>query len=115
VVIFTVDERSPISRLSRALPFALHHPIKAVVWGGPPEETFPVHYRMNSRQALADVFGEAGFRERAFAELDDLSATLRFRGLSWLDLQIWRALHRRGRSYPERCLLGIYERAVSTF
>jgi SAM-dependent methyltransferase len=110
VVVFTVDERAPLSRLARTVPFWLHHPIKFVVWGGPREQTFPVHYLLNSRAALAEAFDRGGFTERAFGQLDDLSATGRFWGLSWLDLQVWKALRRRGRPYPEQCLLGVYER-----
>jgi hypothetical protein len=88
----------------------VHHPIKQLVWGGEERDTFPVCYRMNTRRALRWVFESAGFQERGFQKLDDLSAFGRFRWLNFGELCAWRLLKSLGFHYPENCLLGIYQR-----
>ena len=109
-VVFTVNERSPLTLLSRVTPFALHDPIKKLFWGGDEKDTFPVHYRMNSRSKLLGLFGRHGFRERAFAYLDDLSTFGAFRFAGAVEMGAWWMLAGLGLTYPENCLLGVYER-----
>ncbi len=109
VIVFTVNRWSPISIASRLLPFSLHHRIKQYFWGGE-EDTFPVHYRMNSRAVLKTLFEQAGFTEELFVTQDDLSAFGNFRWLNWAELVVWRALQLVGLPYPENCLLGLYRR-----
>jgi 2-polyprenyl-3-methyl-5-hydroxy-6-metoxy-1,4-benzoquinol methylase len=111
VVIFTVHSQSPLTILSRALPFRWHHPIKKLFWGGEEEDTFPVQYKMNSRPVLRRLFEAHGFREVSFAYLDDLSTLGQFRIGSYLELCWWRALKALGLRYPENCLLGVYQKA----
>ena len=67
-------------------------------------------YRMNTRPQLRRLFARHGFREAYFAHLPDCRTTFRFRLLHGLELLLWRALDRVGVTYPENCLLGIYER-----
>ena len=110
VVIFTVHSRSPLTILSRAIPFSWHHPIKKLFWGGEEEDTFPVQYKMNSRAVLKRLFEAHGFREASFAYLDDLSTLGQFRIGSYIELACWRALNRLGIRYPENCLLGVYQK-----
>jgi 2-polyprenyl-3-methyl-5-hydroxy-6-metoxy-1,4-benzoquinol methylase len=110
VVIFTVNARSPLTMVSRALPFKWHHPIKKLFWGGEEEDTFPVQYKMNSRAVLKAVFEAHGFREASFAYLDDLSTLGQFRIGSYVELVWCRTLRRLGLRYPENCLLGVYEK-----
>ena len=112
VVIFTVNERSPLTLLSGAIPFKLHHPIKRIFWGGAEEDTFPVAYKMNSRAVLKRFLEENGFQEAAFWYLDDLSALGNFRIGSYLELAAWRTLRALGLRYPENCLLGVYRRTA---
>jgi 2-polyprenyl-3-methyl-5-hydroxy-6-metoxy-1,4-benzoquinol methylase len=112
VVLLTVDRWSPVTLVSHALPFGLHHPIKRIFWGGEEEDTFPAHYLMNTRASLRAVFEANGFREAAFAKLDDLSV---FGGRKWLNLLelfAWKCLRTVGLPYPERCVLAVYHRAV---
>jgi 2-polyprenyl-3-methyl-5-hydroxy-6-metoxy-1,4-benzoquinol methylase len=111
VVIVTVYHLSPLTLLSRALPFRWHHPIKKLVWGGEEEDTFPVEYKMNSRPVLRQLFESNGFREASFSYLDDLSTLGQFRFGSYLELWWWRALKALGLRYPESCLLGVYQKA----
>ena len=110
VVIFTVHSRSPLTILSRVLPFGWHHPIKKLFWGGEEQDTFPVQYKMNSKEVLKRLFEAQGFREVAFAYLDDLSTFGQFRIGSYIELLCWRALNRLGIRYPENCLLGVYQK-----
>jgi 2-polyprenyl-3-methyl-5-hydroxy-6-metoxy-1,4-benzoquinol methylase len=109
-VVFTVNRLSPIVLLSWFLPFRLHHPIKRFFWSGEKEDTFAVHYLMNTRNTLRRLFEGAGFEEAAFARLDDLSAFGRFKWLNYLELLVWRGLKAVGLSYPEHCLLAVYRR-----
>ena len=111
VVIFTVNARSPLTMISRAVPFGWHHPIKKLFWGGEEEDTFPVQYKMNSRVVLQELFEANGFREVAFAYLDDLSTLGQFRFGSRIELLSWRVLKSLGLRYPENCLLGVYQKS----
>jgi 2-polyprenyl-3-methyl-5-hydroxy-6-metoxy-1,4-benzoquinol methylase len=110
VVLFTVNRWAPVSLVSRTLPFNFHHPIKRFFWGGEKEDTFPVHYKMNTRVALKRLFEEAGFVEESFCKLDDLSVFGRYGWINYLDLCVWKALHSLGLSYPENCLLAVYRK-----
>ena len=112
-VILTINRNSPISLVSRAVPFRLHSPIKSVFWGGEDRDTFPVRYRMNSRKALRGVFTANGFEEAAFAYLDDLSTWIFRPRLHHAELQGWRLFRALGLRYPENCLLGIYRKQLS--
>ena len=109
VIIFTVNKWSPISLVSKATPFGLHHPIKKRVWGGDEQDTFPIQYRMNTRRDLHRAF-RPDFDETAFLWLDDLATFSQFRALNWVELQAWRVLRAFRWPYPETCLLGVYRR-----
>jgi 2-polyprenyl-3-methyl-5-hydroxy-6-metoxy-1,4-benzoquinol methylase len=112
VIVLTVNLWSPITILSRLLPFELHHPLKRRFWGGKAEDTFPVHYRMNTRQTLRRLFERSGFTEDVFARQDDLSLLGQFPLLSHAELLVWRGLTMLGLGYPENCLLGLYRRRM---
>ena len=107
-IVLTVNRWSPLSVISSAVPFSLHHPIKRLFWGGDERDTFPVQYRMNTRQALRDQFAEAGFTEIGFAYLDDLSTFGQKKWANAVELACWSVIRRAGGTYPENCLLGIY-------
>lgn len=111
-VVFTVNLSSPITLLSRLVPFRLHHPIKRFFWGAEEEDTFPVCYRMNTPVGLRRLFQRAGFEQQLSARLDDLSAFGQFRLLNYVELLVWRSLRRLGLRYPESCLLGVYVRSA---
>lgn len=111
-VVFTVNRWSPVALMTWAIPFRLHHPIKRSLWGGEEEDTFPVEYKMNTRSQLRQLFHDAGFVERTFVKLDDLSVFGRFKTLNYLELVAWRVLKRLGMVYPENCLLGVYQRTT---
>jgi SAM-dependent methyltransferase len=109
-IVITVNRWSPLTILSRLVPFGLHYPLKRIFWGGEEDDTFPVKYRMNTREALRAHFERAGFREVDFARLDDLSPFGNLRVLCTLELFAWRIFRRLRLPYPENCLLGVYER-----
>jgi ubiquinone/menaquinone biosynthesis C-methylase UbiE len=111
IVVFTVNKMSPNSQVARLIPFRLHHPIKQFFWGDDEEDTFPVHYKMNSRSVLRSLFREHGFEEVAFSTLDDLSTFARFPHLNCAKLVVWKVLGSVGLKYPENCLLGVYKKS----
>ena len=111
VVVYTVNRWSPVAIATKLIPFRWHHGIKALLWDTEEADTFPVVYKMNTRSVLSLLFARAGFREAAFAYLDDCRTFARFRALNHAELAMWRALQRFGLHYPETCLLGVFERA----
>jgi SAM-dependent methyltransferase len=119
-VVFTVNRWSPLTILSRWVPFRWHHTLKQAIWGsdeeGPFDEadTFPVHDKMNTRATLARLFAAAEFEEVMFAKLDDVSLFGRFPFLNRLELTARQAIHRIGLSYPENCLLAVYRRSAES-
>ena len=111
VVIFTVSLWAPITIISRLVPFRFHHKVKRLVWNSQERDTFPACYLMNTRRVLRDLFERNGFNEECFASLSDCSASVRFDRLHHFDLRIWAGLQAIGVSYPERCLLGVYQKS----
>lgn len=110
VILYTVNRWSPVTVVSRLLPFGLHYPVKRLVWGSQERNTFPTFYRMNSRRCLRDLFEQGGFQERLFCYLDDCRTFSRINRLNAVEMLAWRLLNRVGLRYPENCLLGVYER-----
>jgi len=108
VVVFTVNRWSPVSLVSRLVPFRFHDPIKRIFWDSREEDTFPTFYRMNTRRRLRSLFADCEFQERYFAYLDDLSVFGRFKLLNYVELFAWRILKLLRLRYPENCLLGVY-------
>ena len=113
VIVYTINQWSPLSLVSWLTPFWIHHPIKHLLWKTEEKDTFPVVYKMNSRRRLRHLFEQGGFRELHFAYLDDCRTFHRFRPLNYLELSLWRLLQAEGICYPENCLLGIYQRNAS--
>lgn len=110
VVVYTVWRWAPATVVSRLLPFALHAPLKRLLWRAPARGTFPVFYRMNTPRRLRALFGAAGFDERLTALLDDCGTCGQIPGLYHAELLAWRVLRAFGVPYPERCLLAVFER-----
>jgi SAM-dependent methyltransferase len=110
VVVLTVNLYTPVAAAAWAVPFRFHHRIKRVLWGTEEKDTFPVAYKMNSRSALDALFRRHGFREAAFAYLDDCRTFARFRLANHAELSLRWAMHKAGLRYPENCLLGVYEK-----
>jgi SAM-dependent methyltransferase len=111
VVVYTVNRWSPVPVITWLVPFRLHHLPKRLLWHSEHKDTFPVAYRMNTRRTLREIFERHGFRETEFGYLDDCRTFGGFRGMQLIELCVWRCLHSLGITYPENCLLGVYERA----
>jgi SAM-dependent methyltransferase len=110
VILYTVFKWSPVPLVTRFTPFRLHHAVKRTLWGTEERDTFPVQNRMNTRRALDSVFGAAGFEERHFFYLPDVTVLSRWPSLFFGELSLWRVMRQYGLRYPELCLLGEYER-----
>jgi SAM-dependent methyltransferase len=110
-VVYTINRWAPVPLLTWITPFWFHHPLKRLLWGTETRDTFPVQYKMNTREDLDALFRDAGFVEDYFAYLDDCRTTSRFLATQLLELSVWRLLKRWGARYPETCLLGVYVRA----
>jgi SAM-dependent methyltransferase len=111
VVVYTVNRFSPVPLITSAVPFALHHPAKRILWGTETKDTFPTYFRMNTRRSLRSLFESESFSEESFAHLDDCRTTGAFRFLQRVELGLWRALRTLGMRYPENCLLGVYRKS----
>lgn len=112
VVVYTVYRYSPVPLITSLVPFRLHNPVKRVLWGTEPEDTFPTCFRMNTQNRLQELFEGHGYAERLFMRLEDCRTFSGFRPLAWAELATRAALNRIGLRYPEYCLLGVYERRL---
>jgi SAM-dependent methyltransferase len=110
VVIYTINRYSPIPIITYFTPFSLHYRIKKFFWGGEEKDTFPVQYKMNTRNDLARIFSDGQFSEVYFDYLDDLSTFSRFRNMNYLELSFWKFLKKFSIRYPENNLLGVYKK-----
>lgn len=109
-IVLTVNLHSPVTLISRLLPFSFHRHATRLLWECEGEDVFPTTYRMNTRGVLRRLFEQAGFEEREFMWLDDLCIFANFRRMNQLELLAWRGLRGIGLRYPENRLLGIYVR-----
>ncbi|MEQ8659212.1 MAG: class I SAM-dependent methyltransferase, partial [Gammaproteobacteria bacterium] len=82
VVVYTVNRWSPVPLLTAVTPFALHNPIKYVLWRTEAKDTFPTAFRMNTRTRLRQLFEAHDFREAGFSYLDDCRTFQGFRLLN---------------------------------
>jgi len=114
VVIFTVNKWALVSLAAWLVPYKLHHPVKSYLWGTEEKDTFPVAYKMNTRRSLERLFHHHGFTERHFSYLPDCVVFHRFRPLHTLELLAWYALDKINVTYPENCLLAVYEKTQSS-
>lgn len=110
VVVYTVNKWSPVPLATRLVPFPFHHPLKNLVWDVDDNDTFPTHYRLNTRRALTRSFSAAGFTECFFTHLDDCRTFGGFRHLRRMELRCRAVLHRLGLRHPESCLLAVFNR-----
>jgi len=110
VVIYTIFKWSPIPLITYCTPFSLHHPMKRFFWGTESKDTFPVAYKMNTRSDLREIFEKNSFREVYFSYLDDCRTLAKFKFTLWAELVSRKIFRLLNCSYPELCLLGVYER-----
>jgi len=113
-IVYTVFKWSPAAVLARAVPFGAHHAIKRVLWSSEEKDTFPVAILMNTRATLDRLFGSRACVERLFLYLDDCRVLGRFRLGMASELSLWRLLRTVGLRYPELCIVGVYEKTVTS-
>jgi 2-polyprenyl-3-methyl-5-hydroxy-6-metoxy-1,4-benzoquinol methylase len=109
-VVYTVSRWSPMTILSGCTPISVHHFAKRLLWGVDEKDTFDVTYLMNTRSRLLQLFEGCGFREIHFRRLDDCRTLAKWKASFFAELVAWKSLRSLGFSYPEACLLGVYER-----
>lgn len=114
VVVYTPNSRSVASIGARLMPQAWHPRIAGLLWRAKEEDVFPTMYLMNSHRRMKAWFEDGGFREVAFAHLDDCAALQRSRAGYALELASWRLMHSLGVRFPENNLLAVYQRPAST-
>ena len=108
VVIYTPNKWAPSSILARYTPISVHHFFKKILWDTDERDTFPVQFRMNTREKLKALFQSKGFDEVYFTNLDDCRFFSKIYMLKYAELIFWRILKSLRIRYPESCLLGIY-------
>ena len=113
ILIYTVDKFSPVALAAAVTPLSVHVQMKQLLWQGSEKDTFPTAYLMNTRGRLAALMTAGGFVEVDFRTLADTRTTSGFRVLNTLELSAWRVLRSIGVQYPERCLLGVYEKQAA--
>lgn len=74
VALLTPNRRSPFALVSGLAPYRLKQVVKARLFGGHEEDTFPAVYRANTRATLARAMAEAGFEEERFRFLPGMWA-----------------------------------------
>ncbi len=112
VVVYTVSLGAPVTLLSAMTPVSFHRKAKRFLWQEMDDDhTYPVIYRMNTRSSLRKLFAAAGFREAEFRYLDDCRVLGRWQATLTAELILCRMFRSIGLHYPEKCLLGIYQKA----
>jgi SAM-dependent methyltransferase len=110
VVVFTPNKWAPMSVIAKAIPFALHHPLKQLIWSSEEKDTFPVAYKLNSLRELSHHFERHRFQLIFFTYLDDCTVSGRYRIVNRLELRIRNLFFRAGLPYPENCLLAVFKK-----
>lgn len=110
VLVYTVYKYSPVPFITNLIPFKLHNPVKRVLWQTESADTFPTCFKMNTKEALKELFAKNHFEEILFMQLDDCRTFSRYKALAYTELTIQKWLKRIGRQYPEYCLLGLYKK-----
>ena len=83
------------------MPFALHAVVKKILWNTEEKDTFPACYKLNTRRALRESLGRAGFREDRFYYLDDCRSFSRWKLINRLELTAWKLLRLLNLHYSE--------------
>ena len=110
VVIYTPNRWSIASVAARLIPNKWHVHFANLMWNDGAGDVFPTFYRMNTRRTLRALFEAGGFKEVAFAYLDDCNILCRFRATCFIELCVWWVLRMFRIKYPENDLLGVYEK-----
>lgn len=113
LIIYTPHKWAPMSVLANTVPFALHNPLKRLLWATEARDTFPTQYKMNTKGALAIHAEGAGLRIAHYERLDDCRITNSYRHLNRIELGARTVLRRVGLHYPEGCILVVMQPATA--
>jgi SAM-dependent methyltransferase len=111
-VIFTPYKWSPMSIVARTVPFALHNPLKWLIWRTESRDTFPVEYKLNTRTDQERWAESSGLRLSFFCLVDDCRVSIGYRTLHWLELRAMSVFNALGMRYPEMCILSTLTKDV---
>jgi SAM-dependent methyltransferase len=110
VLIYTPNRWSLGSIFASITPFWFHPHAARLLYGRKADDTFPTHYRMNTRRCLRAVFERGGFTEAAFVCLANCTTFQRFRLACLIELSLWWLLRQIGLTYPFNHLIVVYEK-----
>ncbi len=109
VVIYTVDKWSTTALCARFSPLWFHHLAKDGLWGTDEKDTFPVQYRMNTRNTLNRLFEKSGFTPVFMKSLPDVFLW-KFPKLHWGEIQLIKMLEAVRLPQIDPCMLAVYEK-----
>lgn len=109
-VIYTPHKWAPMSVIASIIPFSLHHPLKRLIWDAEARDTFPTAYKLNTHKDLLHHTSRNGLAEKSYRHLDDCRVLTRYRWLNYGELTLQKALRSVGLGYPEKCILGVYQK-----
>jgi 2-polyprenyl-3-methyl-5-hydroxy-6-metoxy-1,4-benzoquinol methylase len=112
LVIYTPHKWAPMSVLANAVPFALHNPLKRLLWATEARDTFPTQHKMNTMAELQAHAAGAGLKLVHYERLDDCRITTAYRRLNRIELTARSGLRRFGIPYPEACILAVLQPVV---
>jgi len=110
-IIYTPHKWAPMSIAASVTPFALHNPLKKLLWTTEARDTFPTQYKLNTYSALTRNAELAGLQQIYYQRLDDCRITNSYRALNWLELKTRGLLRSVHVPYPEACVLSVLRRS----
>ncbi len=110
LVVYTVNGSSLAPSVTKILPNGLKDKLKKALWGTEEKDTFPTHYRMNSREDLRKYLGQNGLTEENFWVLDDCRFFSRYPVLHFFELSARKIASSLRMSHLDSCLLGVYSK-----
>ena len=107
-LIYTPHKWAPMSIIANMTPFALHNPLKQLIWPGvQARDTFPTQYKLNTFQDLSYHAEAAGLAIAYYSRLDDCRTTAAYRTLNRIELRLRKTLRAVGLPHPEACILAV--------
>ena len=107
-LIYTPHKWAPMSIIAGMTPFALHNPLKQLIWPGVhARDTFPTQYKLNTFQDLSRHAEAAGLTVAYYSRLDDCRITATYRALNRMELSLRRSLRAVGLPHPEACIIAV--------
>lgn len=113
-VIYTPHKWAPMSVVASVMPFALHNPLKRLLWDTDSRDTFPTQYKLNTYRDLRRHAESAGLVQVYYERLDDCRISGSYRALNFVELSARRALRAIRIPYPEACIISVLLRAGAT-